>query len=283
MNNDIVHATIALLRAQGLTPEDLAQLLGDTANTIESAPTLREFAEKVMSNLKESTAKNYQPHVTRLLNGAPRQCTCLCTECVDEWDATGTCKCECKTCRKAVAFSGLGDRVLRPKAIVASDLEILPMIAQRIAAKRAVLQNRSRATRGLSGKLTTGQGAQEMCVTAMRCIFARAVDDELLLRNPALKLNKGSRSEPRRSTVSDDQLVELFETVVGGGDDPELDLLITWTELELGARRGGLLSLQDHRDEGRELPPTGRHRAFPGKEVLRDSGVKRRSRADWNQ
>jgi len=82
-----------------------------------------------------------------------------------------------------------------------------------------------------------------MAVSALRCLFERAIDDELIDRSPAQKIDKGVRGEPRRRALNPEQIEELLDAVESGGDDPELDLLITWCELELGARRGGVISL----------------------------------------
>jgi integrase len=82
-----------------------------------------------------------------------------------------------------------------------------------------------------------------MCVTALRTLFGRAVDDELLTTNPAEKLHKGSRSETPRRALTLSEIEQLFQEVTTGGDDPELDFGLTWLLFESAGRRGGILGL----------------------------------------
>jgi integrase len=116
-------------------------------------------------------------------------------------------------------------------------------LVQRMAVKRAMHDNIARARRGLAVKPTTGQGAREMCVQAMNTLFTRMVEDGLIDRSPANGLKKGTRSASRRRALTDSELAQVFDVVSSGGDDAVLDLAMTWAEFELGARRGGILSL----------------------------------------
>lgn len=243
--SDVAAALVGMMRASELTLEDLAAYLEaeGAPGITTSAPTLRENAAKVLSGLKQGTAKDCRPHVRRLCEGELRQCSCTCVKRVERWATTGTCMCACTKCADAITFEGLGDRRLRPKSISSTELAQLPEVARRISAKRAVQHNLNRAKKGLAAKPSPGQGGQEMCATAVKKVFEMAVKDEHLNRTPAEDLEKGDRSEPRRTSLSDDQLIELFHVVVSGGDDPELDFDITWTEFETCFRRGGLLSL----------------------------------------
>lgn len=64
-------------------------------------------------------------------------------------------------------------------------------------------------------------------------------------------MTKGKRSKPKRRALTDAELAEVCNVVATGGDGPLLDFALTWAEFELGARRGGILTLAvgqlDHR------------------------------------
>lgn len=236
-------AIATLMKGSGHTVDELKAFLEEGGDTGSGGITIAQYVDQVSPTLPRATERTYRIHFHRLVHGEARQCECVCATCVEAWDTSGTCECQCGTCRRAISFEGMGDRVLRPKAVTRTELDPLPDIAQRIAAKRAARDNVKRAKRGLAPKPAHGQGAREGCVTALRCLFGRAVDDELIQQSPADKLDKGHRSEPKRRALSDEELAQLFEVVTTGGDDPELDFAITWTELELGARREGLVTL----------------------------------------
>jgi site-specific recombinase XerC len=112
-----------------------------------------------------------------------------------------------------------------------------------MATKRALRDNRARARKGLAPKPTHGQGAREMCVTALRHLFSKMEQDQLITISPAANISKGHRSASKRRAISDTELEELLMTVATGGNDPMVDLAVTWAEFELGARRAGLLKL----------------------------------------
>ena len=244
MGEETLGPIAELLRAQGLTAEDLAAFMGQSGEPRDTeVVTVKEYVEQVSAGLSEGTLRGYNTHFQRFINGVGPQCSCTCPECVKEWDADGSCSCRCGKCNNALSWAAAGGRPMRAREFTRTELDPFVEIAQRIAAKRATRDNARRAKKGLSAKPAHGQGGREMCVTALKCLFGRAFDDELIHRNPAEKLDKGGRSRSRRRALSEDELELLLEEVVSGGDDPELDLLITWAALELGARRGGLVSL----------------------------------------
>lgn len=246
MSDETLAPIAALLKANNLTVEDLAEYHAASGNTTgdSNAPTLSEFLEDLRKCLTEGTLRGYDTHFKRLESGIEWLCACDCDACITEWSDRGTCSCTCRTCeRTALEWKAAGTRPMRKGEFRRSELEPFAELAQRLARKRALVQNKSRARRGLSAKPTHGQGGREMAVAALRCLFERAVDDELFSRNPAEKIGKGARGEPKRRALSSSEIEELFGVVVNGGDDPELDLLIFWAELELGARRSGVIAL----------------------------------------
>lgn len=246
MSDDTVAKMMAeLITAQGLTLDDLARHLdgGETGATAAAAPTLDEWVTMVLGALEGGTRRSYATHYARLVEGVGRQCGCTCAVCVAEFDADGCCGCGCRRCADALVWEPAGQRRITKGAFTSLELEQFVMIAQRTSAKRALAANVRRGAEGLAPKSTTGQGGREMCVTALRHLFGRARDAELLTVDPTTRLKKGHRSESRRRALTDAEVTELFDAVAAAGDDPELDLLITWCALELGARRGGIAGM----------------------------------------
>ena len=238
---DLIAATLA---DKGFTVDDLAaHVAGASSTSTTSAMTIKRFADGALEGFTINTARSYATHFNHLLNGVPRQCECTCATCVSQFAVLGTCHCQCVTCKKARAFEAQGDLVISPRSVAALRLEPMVKLVQRMAVKRAMHDNIARARRGLSVKPTTGQGAREMCVQAMSTLFTRMVEDGLIDRSPAHGLKKGTRSASRRRALTDSELAQVFDVVASGGDDPVLDLAITWAEFELGARRGGILTL----------------------------------------
>jgi integrase len=230
-----------LMEGSSLTVEDVAAHLAGTGTS--NNQTLGEYAAKVLSGLTETTAGSYKTHFDHLLKGVARQCTCTCAECVAEFATMNSCKCECTKCAKAKDFPAQAGVRISNRAISDIDFDNLVLLVQGMASKRAMHANLIRARKGLAPKPIHGQGAREMCVSALRALFERMVRERLIDINPAERISKGRRSETKRRALTDDELAQLLEVVATGGDDPELDLALTWAELELGARRGGIVGL----------------------------------------
>jgi len=238
---DLIAATLA---DKGFTVEDLAaHVAGESSTSATSAMTIKEYADRALDGFTINTARSYATHFNHLVNGVERQCECTCSTCVSEFAESGSCHCRCATCKRARAFEAQGGVVISSRSVATLKLEPMVKLVQRMAVKRAMHDNIARARRGLSVKPTTGQGAREMCVQALSTLFARMVEDGLIDRSPANGLKKGTRSASRRRALTDSELAQVFDVVASGGDDPVLDLAITWAEFELGARRGGILTL----------------------------------------
>ena len=91
-----------------------------------------------------------------------------------------------------------------------------------------------------------GRSAEEHLVAALRCLYARAVDDGLITEagNPARKVAKPRRLPSTRRAVPDTRLAEINEAAATTGDDPELDTLLLRLHTETACRRGGALALR---------------------------------------
>ncbi|WP_306212405.1 tyrosine-type recombinase/integrase [Actinoplanes sp. RD1] len=91
-----------------------------------------------------------------------------------------------------------------------------------------------------------GRSAAEHCVAAFRCLYKRAVADELITadRDPAARVAKPRRAPTNRRALSDSRLEDIYEAAASSGDDPELDSLIVRLHVETACRRGGALALR---------------------------------------
>jgi hypothetical protein len=98
-----------------------------------------------------------------------------------------------------------------------------------------------------------GHNAAENVISALRCLYRRAVDDGLIDEkdNPASKVAKPRRLPSTRQALDDARLAQINQVAATTGDDPELDTLILRLRTETACRRGGALALR-HRDLDRE-------------------------------
>jgi hypothetical protein len=91
-----------------------------------------------------------------------------------------------------------------------------------------------------------GRSAQEHLVAALRCLYARAIDDGLITDagNPACKVAKPRRLPSTRRAVPDTRLAEINHVAATTGNDPDLDSLLLRLHTETACRRGGALALR---------------------------------------
>lgn len=208
--------------------------------------TVRSFAEEWLRGLPSTnTRRTYRTHVERLCDGVGPICestTCEpCLVATDEDDKRRfTCRCECRTCRDSrIQVTAQGDLPLSPEALSKRNATALVRIARRMALKQGIVDNRSRAARGLPAKQEPGIGAEETCIAALRSLFKSAAEELHTDIDGAADIEKPGRPTGRRRALHDFELVELFEVAVGGGGDPELDELLFDFGLMTGARREG--------------------------------------------
>lgn len=239
---DFILQGVAAAIASGETTLDdiVAQLGADDAvsstDVAAAYPTLAEHVATVTRPLAKETRDTWNTHYRRLLHGTAPFCDCTCEACLD---LEAGCRCDCRDCEDRVRIAAQPDLVLRPKAVLASQVEEWVTTAQRMATKKAIRDNRKRATKGLAAKPTHGKGGRENAVTAYRHLVARLVDDELWTTNPAQKVKKPRRDDTVRRALHDDEIGPFFDAVVSGGDDPDLDFHLAWFHMESGARREG--------------------------------------------
>jgi integrase len=134
-----------------------------------------------------------------------------------------------------------GDRPLAD--ITALDLESLAAGALEHAQATARKRNGNRAKRGAPMVTRRSVGAHNTCVTALRAIFSRAKDDNLIERDPSARLRHLPKQPSPRHAITPEQLQELLEAAHTGGNDRELDHLIVWMLSETACRREAVLNL----------------------------------------
>jgi len=240
--DDKLQHSLAMLKMAGVDLDDLVRYANSGQGEGAGYP-LQWYVDDILPGLTRNTARSYRTHFQHLIDGIERQCDCTCVTCIEQFRTDRSCRCECATCKSAVGFTGIGDTPVSRSVISQLNLELLVQTVRKMASKKAMADNVARARQGLSPKPTHGQGAQEMCVTALSALFARLVREGVLSKNPADELPRGHRSTSKRRSLTDAELASLFQVVVSGGDDHELDLALTWAEFELGARRNGIVSL----------------------------------------
>ena len=105
-------------------------------------------------------------------------------------------------------------------------------------------RNKRRIAKGLPKKEHNGARTYNACLDAISAVMRKAVDDELIQVNPvsAIKRKRYTRSECHG--LSQEQMEQIFESALNGGNDPILDFLILWTLTETACRTGGLIKLQ---------------------------------------
>jgi integrase len=132
-------------------------------------------------------------------------------------------------------------------SITRTDVEEAMRWAQVRGNKHWRVRDIARAARGLPPSTHDGRLAAEHVHTVLSAVMARAMDDEStrVTRNVVARSKKVRRPKTKPRAYTIEQLEELWEVLfTGGGNDPELDMLLVWLGLEAGARRGGGINLR---------------------------------------
>lgn len=238
--DELVGALATMAQSQGITVEEIVACM----NGPSEHRTLAEHIDLVAAALSNKGTRNsYLTHFTRLRDGFEPQCSCDCEQCLASFDEHQACIDGCGRCDRR-GFAAMGDLPLVASNFGQTAIEPLCELAERYSHKRAVLTNRRRAKNQQGAMPALGKGGRENCVGALRCLFKRAVGDHLLPSNPAENIPKPRRPKSKRRALTDTEVIDLFNVVVDGGDDPELDHLIVWADFELGCRAGGLLNMR---------------------------------------
>lgn len=242
----LANSIAAMIQGTDLTIDEVAAALTGTA---ANGTTFGELCDQVLPTLHEGTRRTYRTTLDRACNGVDGVCDCRCDKCVapvmdssrPDWCPCGP---DCGPCAKSkITIEPLRDVVVSRATIRKPTLKQLCIVAQRVAEKRAIGQNARRSTKGLAPMPTHGNGARETAVRALKLVLEAAVDLDLLTENPMTRVKAPRRKKTTKRGLRDSEFAPFFDAVASGGNDIELDLLLSWFHLETGARRIGAVSL----------------------------------------
>ena len=252
-------------RNEGLELEDLIALRdsGDVGQRV----TVAEYAAEVRKSYSASSLRNYDTYFRHLVEGLPWMCGCLCDLCIgvygrtvatDEGRVPVPCPCEggdCACPAAAVAESGadscagrwqgLGERTLASLAAV--DIEQAMRWAQLRGRKHWAARNRKRLAKGRARHPHDGREAAAHTYNVARAIVRRAMADPStgLTADIMAPIDRVRRKPQKARAYTPTQLAELWHAIfTTGSDDADLDMLLVWYHLEVGARRKGAIELQ---------------------------------------
>lgn len=210
---------LAQIERSGFTVDDLVahHQSGAGAATFES---IRDEAFEAIEN--SNTLDTMSTYIRFLLDGDDEEvCICACRGC-----ESGR-HCDKGACHSR--FDGLASMPIR---------SVTPAEILRAARIRAAI-----AADG--PRAGDGSGAAKHVVSAARHLVRVAIETKLVVADPlaTLRSPKSTTNRPARSFEP-----EVFDRIVaelcGGGDDPELDTLLTIFRIETGARSGGERNLR---------------------------------------
>jgi len=242
-----LEALAKVLESLDIDIEDLARHLdGETA----THTTVADYLPTARAAASPACREKYD-HYWRLLSEGDSRCPCTCEACVDTRRVD---ECGCgneghgfesarRGLEEGATYPGIGDK---PVAKVSTaDIEVAAGWAQALAMKRNTARARKRDLGGRHPRHDDGRSAKESLIRAARNFLATACGDPDV--RVSVNVARDVAIPKRRATearhLDADQLAELWEATLSGGDDPELDALLFWGQLELGARRSGLLNL----------------------------------------
>lgn len=243
------HDTVAALAAQlGIGADELRRRIGAPAGP--AAPTVAEHVDSYLARQTPSTRETYSTHLLRMVRGVGPVCDQTCEPCLERQypmrDVDGSmvedyrCGCRCKACLSSrITIPPLGNCTVGLDVYTKDLVQNLAAVARRYAIKSGVIDNRSRAQRGLPMKKADGHNAAECAVGSLRSLFATA-SIHLGGTNPAREVPKPRRDPKERRPMQPFELAELHLITATGGNDPELDVLILDTGIATGARAKGI-------------------------------------------
>lgn len=216
-------AELAFLLAQiersGFTVDDLVahHQRGAGAATFES---VREKAFEAIKN--PNTLDTMTTYMNFLLDGDDKEvCICACRGCDSDRH------CDKGACHSR--FDGLADVPIR--SVTIDEIERAARIRAAIAAA--------------GPRAGDGSGAAKHVVSAARHLVRQALKLKLISVDPLANMTGLTRTPNRPARSFDGEVFDrIIAELCGGGDDPELDTLLTIFRIETGARSGGERNLR---------------------------------------
>ena len=133
------------------------------------------------------------------------------------------------------------------KLITEIDTDIIESLAeeaQESARQTHEKTNRKRIASGLPRIEHTGLRSYNASIDAVSVILEFALRKKYIKSNPAHQVKKAAKRVSTRQALTHEQLEEVLQVAISGGNDPVLDYLMIWTLAETAARRAGLINLQ---------------------------------------
>jgi hypothetical protein len=118
----------------------------------------------------------------------------------------------------------------------ASDVVEVALLAEKECIKYWKKLNKSREKRRMPLKEFIGANRYNTCLDAISVVFNKAIEQELVPANRTHSIPRKEIDTPKRHGLTKIQVDELLETALSGRNDPILDHLILWTQLETAAR-----------------------------------------------
>lgn len=241
----------ALAASLGLDVAELARRLATPAGPAPT--TVGMHVAKYLALRVGATRDTYSTHLLRMVRGVGPVCDQKCEPCLQRTltrrliDGSMVedyiCTCTCTPCKSShVTIPPLSECIVGPDVYTVELTQTLATVARRYAVKSGIVDNRSRARRGLPAKKADGHNAEESAIAAMRSLFDTALD-HLNGANPAKLVKKPRRDPKERRPMQPFELGDMHLLTASGGDDPELDVLVLDTGIATGARAKGIVNL----------------------------------------
>lgn len=204
-NVDGRDAVLKMAEALGLSASDLAAVASSAASSAE-APTVAQFAPRVIEACSAKALPTYRPHFVRLVD----------------------------------AF---GDRQL--SEVTVTDLSVLRDTTMANAAAQKVAAAEAKGRPLVSYELDAhGRGAGENSVRAFRFFFKTARRERLVWENVAMEVEVPKRLPAPERPLTTEELGEVALIWCTTGNDPELDTVMFEFHRKTAARREGGLNLR---------------------------------------
>lgn len=117
-------------------------------------------------------------------------------------------------------------------------------MAQDLALETHKRSNVIRVAKNLTPREFTGGRSHNLALDAVSVVLTYAVSKKLIPDNPVARIQRSTKTASKRRGLTHNQVDEVMNAALSGGNDPILDYILLWTLLETAARIGGLLKLQ---------------------------------------
>lgn len=139
------------------------------------------------------------------------------------------------------------ERIHGDKPVCDLDQEMIEAFAEMAQDAALATQKKLNATRiakNLTPREFTGGRSHNLALEAVSVIMMYAVSKKCIPDNPVKGIQRTTKTASNRRGLTYNQVEEIMNAALNGGNDPILDYILLWTLLETAARIGGLIKLQ---------------------------------------